>query len=151
MELYQILAITVSAAAITISLVSFLKSRTITMYQDLDRLYFEILKIAVEHPEFVDPKATLDYPRSFAGREKLQYETYAFMVWNFCETIADRRKHRALYETWQPVLNAENKLHRDWFDNSENSHKFKTEFRTFIAKNYPARAVIGSGTSLERQ
>jgi hypothetical protein len=39
-------------------------------------------------------------------------------------------------KTWSVVIDAENELHRKWFDNPENSKKFKESFRYFISENY---------------
>src|SRR6266550_1831876 len=104
MEPYQLLALTLSSAlssvAITFSLFSFFKTRKITLYQDLDRLYFEVLKLGMANPQFIDSKLTRDYKNSFEGNDLLSYNAYAFIVWNVCETIADRQKHKALFKTW---------------------------------------------------
>lgn len=137
MELYQALALTLSSVAIIFSLFTFFKTRRVTLYQDLDRLYLEVLKLAIQYPRFVNPKFTLDYQRSFKGEELLQYEAYAFIVWNVCETIADRRKDKTLFRSWEPVLKAEIERHRAWFDSGENTSKFKMDFRDLIQKCYP--------------
>jgi hypothetical protein len=149
MELYEALAPVLSSVAIIVSLFAFFKTRRVTLYQDLDRLYIEVLKLAIEHPRFVNPKFTLDYQRSFKGEELLQYEAYAFIVWNVCETIADHRKDKTLFRSWEPVLKAENERHRAWFDTGENRSKFKMEFRDLIQKHYqpPQRAVQGAASS----
>jgi hypothetical protein len=154
MELYQALALTLSSVAFIFSLFAFFKTRRVTLYQDLDRLYLEVLKLAIEHPRFVNPNFTLNYQRSFKGEELLKYEAYAFIVWNVCETIADRRKDKTLFRSWEPVLKAESERHRAWFDSGENRSKFKMEFRELIQKHYPPpqRSVQGETSSnLEKE
>ncbi len=90
----------------------------------------------MQYPKFLDPKNTSNYKNVFKGDDLLRYDTYAYVSWNICETIYDRKDDK-LFETWEPVIVAENKLHRKWFDNPENHHKFKDRFREYIQNNYP--------------
>ena len=112
-------------------------------YAELDRVYFELLKIGLERPEL------LSYPTSPASPDPAkagQYGAYAFMVWNFLETIFDRcqgRSKRRLRETWFPIIAAENDLHRAWFDLPENRRRFKQRFVRFIESQYPVARGAG--------
>ena len=105
-------------------------------YAELDRVYFELLKIGLERPELLD-LATARSPDPSKARE---YDAYAFMVWNFVETVFDRcqgwSKGR-LRETWYPVIAAENARHRVWFNVPQNRRKFKEPFCRFIDAHYP--------------
>src|SRR5438445_200049 len=139
MTSYQVLTLVISGAAIVLSAVAtgfsiynFIKQRQLTVYSDLDHLYFDLLKSAIDHPNFVNPAYTRDYKNKFSDNELFQYELYAFMAWNICETIADRRKYQNFFESWEPVLIHENELHRKWFDDPENHNKFKKGFRKYI-------------------
>ena len=103
-------------------------------YAELDRVYFELLKIGLEKPEL------LTYPTSPDPAKEGQYGAYAFMVWNFVETIFDRCQgwsKRRLRETWFPIIAAENALHRAWFDQPENRRRFKPRFVQFVEAQYP--------------
>ena len=103
-------------------------------YAELDRVYFELLKLGLEHPDL------LDYPASRNPAKAREYDAYAFMVWNFVETVYDRCQgwtKRRLRETWYPVIAAENARHRDWFNLPENRRKFKEPFCRFIDAHYP--------------
>jgi hypothetical protein len=104
-------------------------------YAELDRVYFELLKIGLERPEL------LSFPASPDPAKASQYGAYAFMVWNFLETIFDRCQgwsKRRLRETWFPIIAAENALHREWFDVPQNRSRFKQRFVRFIEAKYPA-------------
>ena len=107
-------------------------------YAEIDRVYFELLKIGLERPEL------LVFPTSPASPDPAraeQYGAYAFMVWNFVETIFDRCQgwsKRHLRETWYPVIAAENALHRKWFDQPHNRRRFKPRFVRFVESQYPA-------------
>jgi hypothetical protein len=103
-------------------------------YAELDRVYFELLKIGLERPYLLASPPPAD-----AAKAK-EYDAYAFMVWNFVETVVDRcerTSNRLLRETWYPVVATENAIHRAWFDLPENRSKFKERFRRFIETHYP--------------
>lgn len=126
-----------SVCAIILSIYTYYRSKREQSYADIDSLYMEILKLGMEYPKFRNLKYTVNYKNEIKNEDELyKYETYAFMAWNLCETIYDR-KDEALVETWRPAIEAENKLHRKWFDNQENYHKFKDRFREYIQNNFP--------------
>jgi hypothetical protein len=115
-------------------------------YAELDRVYFELLKIGLERPDL------LSFPASPDPAKAGQYGAYAFMVWNFVETIFDRCQgwsKRRLRETWYPIIAAETALHREWFEVPENRRRFKQRFVRFIEAQYPmpsaARPSPGGG------
>jgi hypothetical protein len=102
-------------------------------YSELDREYFELLKIGLERPDLVTFATSPDPARA------REYGAYAFMVWNFVETIYDRCQgmfRQRLRDTWYPIIAAENDLHRAWFDVPENRRKFKPSFVRFIETQY---------------
>src|SRR5215469_7760302 len=134
----EVQAVAESLAAVGIvftlfySLWSFTRTLRDGYYAELDRVYLELLKIALERPYL------LDFPTAPDPSKQREYDTYAFMVWNFLETIVDRcGGNKKLCETWYPVVAAENTLHRKWFDLPENRSKFKQGFINFVEKRYP--------------
>lgn len=115
------------------SLWNFTRTLRDSYYAELDRVYLELLKIALERPYLLD-FATAPNPS-----KQREYDAYAFMVWNFLETIVDRcQGKKDLCDTWYPVVGAENALHRKWFDLPENRRKFKQGFINFVEKRYPS-------------
>ncbi len=105
-------------------------------YAELDSMYFDLLKIALEHPHLTCPDTMTE------AKQRQQYDLYAYMVWNFIETIYDRCEgENGLEVTWHPVIEAENRLHRKWFDEKKNEHKFKVPFREFIHTHWPVAAA----------
>ena len=103
-------------------------------YAELDRVYFDLLQIGLEHPDLVD------FPASRDPTKAREYDAYAFMIWNFVETVYDRCQgwsKRRLRETWYPVIAAENDRHRAWFDRPDNRRKFKELFCQFIDARFP--------------
>jgi hypothetical protein len=106
-------------------------------YAELDRVYFDLLKIGLERPYLLTP------PPPSEPVKTREYDTYAFMVWNFVETVVDRcegASNRHLRETWYPIIATENALHRAWFDVPANRRKFKDRFCRFIEAGYPRAA-----------
>lgn len=82
-------------------------------YSELDTMYLQILSMALDKPYLRCPNSL----NPFEPEQKEQYETYAFIVWNFLETIHDRcQKDKELSATWAPVVAAEHELHRQWFE-----------------------------------
>ena len=59
-------------------------------YAEIDRVYFELLKIGLERPELLAYPTSPTSPASPDPAKASQYGAYAFMVWNFVETIFDR-------------------------------------------------------------
>jgi len=128
----QGVAAIIAYSALRYSVTTFTKSLTVSNYSELDKMYFDLLKTAVEKPHLIDPNGAR------SRDQRREYDTYAFMVWNFLETIYDRCQDAAvLCVTWYPVIDAENCRHRKWFDDPENRPKFKQPFRDFIERNYP--------------
>ncbi|RLF63624.1 MAG: hypothetical protein DRN33_03745 [Thermoplasmata archaeon] len=127
-----------SGIAIVLSIYTYYLSKREKSYADLDSLYLKFLELGMRQPKFRNPEYTKNYKEMFKDDEDelYRYDTYAFIAWNICETIYDR-KDEALFETWRPVIVAENKLHRKWFDDPENYHKFKDRFREYIHDNFP--------------
>lgn len=132
LPLINICTIAISFIAIVVSIYAARQSRNDTLYQDLDALYLEILKLGMANPRFVNPDYTLNYKVAFQGDELHKYQTYAYMVWNVCESIVDRREDKKLFATWKPVLDVEYRRHHAWLNAAENHHRFKTEFMTYI-------------------
>jgi hypothetical protein len=116
-------------------------------YAELDRVYFELLKIGLERPEL------LDFPSSPNPAKAREYDAYAFMIWNFVETIYDRCQgwsKRRLRETWYPIIAAENAVHRPWFERPENRCRFKQSFVQFVQAQYPA-GLAGTASHNEQR
>ncbi|HSG60700.1 MAG TPA: hypothetical protein VLA24_04625 [Pseudomonadales bacterium] len=118
-----------SVVAVIYSMTTFKKSLTTSHYSELDNMYFELLKIAIEKPHLTMPNT----PRT--QEQQAEYDIYAFMVWNFLEAIYDRGKDgKSLCQTWYPIIDSEMQMHQDWFDQASNTVKFKEEFVSFIQR-----------------
>jgi hypothetical protein len=132
-----IMAAILGGIALVLSIWVFKRTLDFQAYRELDSNYMEILKQGIEHPYLRDPKITNNYKdlkddKGLKDTERiLRYETYAFMVWNMCETVYDRKR---VNETWLPVIKTEKDLHLAWLKEGENTPKFKPEFVAYVMK-----------------
>ena len=110
-------------------------------YDYLDTFYLKILEHAVVRPKLRDNKFTSTYKKNdeIAESERYSYEAYAYICWNFAESIFDKGIYPELDEklmmTWFCVIETENNQHRVWFEDEDNWGKFKPEFRYYILAN----------------
>ena len=129
----QVLSSLLAGMALLVSIYTYLRSVKFRHYAELDKGYFDLLAMAVDKP-FLRTPGALE-----SEEQRLAYDSYAYMVWNFLETVRDRcMSNVELRETWFPVIDAENRVHRAWFDAPENRHKFKESFLGYIRSQYPA-------------
>ena len=126
--------VTMAAAALLVTLRTFSKSLTISHYAELDRMYGELLKLAIDKPHLRDPDAKR------TDEQQRQYEYYAHLSWCVVEAIHDRAEDAHLLSIWRTAIEIENNLHREWFDRPENAYMFRPAFREYIAKNFPKPA-----------
>ena len=129
-----ILVVLVSGLAVFITYMTFRMSLDRNAYSDLDTMYEDILKLGFEHPEFRDVAKTSTYQKSFTKNKLIQYDTYAYIVWNVCETAYDyTRKNKNNWNTWKPVILEEHRLHGSWLMDELNQKRFKSEFIKFTS------------------
>lgn len=122
----QIIGAILGGTALSLSIWVFKRSLDFQAYREMDSNYMEILKIGLEHPYLRNPEKTSKYTE-LTGDDKLRYETYAYLVWNLCETVYDRKM---VDKTWHPVIIEEKALHLTWLKDTTN--KFKREFKDYI-------------------
>lgn len=127
-------------------------------YGELDRMYFDLLKLAVEKPHLRVPDGA-----TAPGQDSGEYGTYAYMVWNFVETVVDRLDlkpldaaagapdHRReasspqaaitqsddadaerLRETWGAAIAEEMRIHAGWWREHGQHGGFKTAFTAYV-------------------
>jgi hypothetical protein len=123
----QALAIILSVLALFYTMFIFKASMVSSHYNELDSMFKDLLQMAMDKPHLRIAGAER------TGNEIHEYNTYAFMVWNFVETVYDRsRKSRHLRDTWYPVMKNEKLLHMAWLEKPENAANFKEEFINFM-------------------
>jgi len=128
-SLMGVVATTMAIIALIYSMRTYRKTMQIVHYGEIDKMYFEILKEALAKPHLVRQGIERDVEK------QTEYNIYAFIVWNFLESIYDRCMLDAeLKTTWFPIIEAERKTHLAWIQDKENRAKFKADFLSFIDK-----------------
>ena len=120
------------AIGIPLSIMVATREERVTSYTVLDQTYFEIQKLLIEHPHLGQPD------RGVKSRDQAaQYDAFAFLVWNFLETIFDYgNEQNQLFVTWGCILRYEARKHAAWFLDPENRPKFKGKFIEFVESNH---------------
>ena len=126
-SLMGVIATTLAIFALIYSMRTYRKTMQVMHYSELDKMYFEILKEALAKPHLVRQGIERD------TEQTTEYNVYAFIVWNFLESIYDRCMLDAeLKTTWFPIIQAERSIHLAWIQDNENRTKFKVAFLKFI-------------------
>jgi hypothetical protein len=98
-------------------------------YAQLDEIYLKIQRTIIDYPHL----GLSNVERS--EYEAVQYNSFAFMMWNFIESIHDYcLDNSRLKKTWHCILVSEAKGHREWFDNHVNRGRFKDEFVAYMIR-----------------
>ena len=127
--LMGVVATMMAIFALLYSIRTYRKTMQVVHYGEIDKMYFEILKEALNKPHVVRK----DFVRS--EEQAVEYDIYAFIVWNFLESIYDRcMLDTALQTTWFPIIETERSIHLEWIQMPENRTKFKAKFLSFIDK-----------------
>jgi len=99
-------------------------------YAQLDAIYLDIQKTIIKYPHLA--KRNIDRNED----ELIQYDAFAFLIWNFIESIHDYCLDQDdLHDTWHCILEVESQNFAAWFKDSENRKKFKTKFIRYIDDN----------------
>ncbi len=82
----------------------------------------------------------------------IKYNTYAYMIWNFLETVYDisdtRKRLSSIDKVWFPVLIEENKLHYSWF--KKNPQLFRQKFQNYIHQINSIKLSDGSDSDFRQ-
>ncbi|MBA3904535.1 MAG: hypothetical protein C0522_12850 [Rhodocyclaceae bacterium] len=96
-------------------------------YEKVDEMYSALLSDSLGKPHLAAPE------KCTTEDQRIEYETYAFMVWNFIETVYDRcRDDDDLMATWLPIIEHEAGKHHAWLCCPRNQARFKAPFLNYI-------------------
>jgi hypothetical protein len=119
----------ITLTAVVTTLLIFRNQIASEHYGEIDKIYFDLLHILVGRPHLRSGEA------AHAANATDEYDAFAFMMWNFIETIYDRCDGRIdLERTWQPIVEVEGVNHLDWLVQPQNIVKFKSKFIGFLAE-----------------
>ena len=116
------LAWIVPTLAIGAALYFYIKNSRWNFYRYLAELYYEILKIGVQYPDFLDCKKTRKYKEWEKSDPKkfLSYAAYAHMCWAYAEDIYDAKfDKKRLRKLYAPTFKRFKELHGVWLCSNE--------------------------------
>lgn len=135
-QIINYISIIVAVLSLFVSILVFYLTQKSSGYLEVDRQYQSLLAMAITNPKLRDVKFTKKY-KDYKHKDPEFYHAYcayAYMVWNFIETIADVSKTKKLFskidEVWFPTIIEENRLHYSWF--VDNERLFRKSFVHFI-------------------
>ena len=141
-DIWTIISISIAFVSLVISIIVSISTQKRNAYVTLDGQYKDLLNLGIQYPILRNPLVTCNY-KNLPEDDKYKYQSYAYMMWNFLETIYDfASKNADLSNTWSPVLHQENKLHYRWF--LDNKHLFKKQFQDYVV-NYLNELTIDEG------
>lgn len=128
-SIMAVLATAMACFALIYSVKTYKKTMQTVHYGEIDKMYFDILKESLVKPHL--SKGNFERNET----EQMEYDIYAFILWNFLESIYDRCENdKELQKTWYPILDVEATNHRKWIELEENKLKFKDTFLLFVKK-----------------
>ncbi len=135
-QIFNYVSLIISLLSLLVSILVFYLTQKSSSYLEVDRQYQSLLAMAISNPKFRDVKYTKRY-KEYKDSDPDFYNSYcayAYMIWNFIETICDVSKTRKLFskidDVWFPTIIEENRLHYSWF--VDNERLFRKEFYSFI-------------------
>lgn len=131
------LSLVAALLALLVALYTWRHQSFATAYGDLDSLYFTLHQKAMDYPFVTDPNFTWNYKDQDDALKRLVYHRFAYQSWMVCESIYDRTRHSSShFDTWEPVIYNEARLHLRWFLDEAQSKSYKKRFRDYIKKVY---------------
>ena len=135
-QIINYVSITISLLSLLVSVIVFYLTQKSSGYLEVDRQYQSLLAMSLSNPKLRDVRYTKKYKDYKNSDVEFyhSYSAYAYMIWNFIETIADVSKTKKAFSkidnVWFPVIIEENRLHYSWF--VDNERLFRRDFVNFI-------------------
>lgn len=122
-----------------------LKQERDRFYAQLDDTYLQIQRLIIEYPHLGEPEKLPSRENATPEQhaQLVQYDAFAFAIWNFIESIHDftqstdgsedeKKSIAMLKETWTCILEYEGARHAAWFRDRKNQRKFKERFWCYV-------------------
>lgn len=147
--LLLILTLTATIESNRISTEALKASDKVAKYQYLTGEWNDIMKEALNHPDFNDSSKTHTYSTSFTGRKLIQYDTYARWVCGYVEDLY-YNKYSDTANNWDffdPWIDDALSMHRAWIVDHKELYRH-TESLYERIKKLPASHPQASGNAL---
>ena len=119
---------------LVLAIITYVSNSIWNYYRYLAELYYEILKIGLEHPEFLDPEKTRNYKDAWGSDPEnfFSYEAYAQICWAHAEDIYAAKFSKIFArKLYAPSLEGYKKLHGVWLRDNASMFPMKG-FREFV-------------------
>jgi hypothetical protein len=133
---WEFISCAIALGTMIVALHFYIKNLIWNSYRYLAEVYYEILKIEIKHPEFLDPEKTRKYKELWGpdSKELFRYEAYAQMCWSFLEDIyapytASFNKNNSI-KLYAPTFERYNTLHGVWL--RDNKSMMANSFIEFV-------------------
>lgn len=123
-------AIVIAAISLLLSTLALKNTLYWNRYNYLANVWYDLLKIGIDNPDFVDPQKTDDWSNSFKEKELVKYNTYARMCWGYIEDIYTQKFHNKSF--YRPTIQQCKKIHYAWFRDKCQLYFADQKFKTFI-------------------
>lgn len=98
-------------------------------YRYLADLYYEVLKMGFENPDFCNPEKTRNYEKEwYFDYEKHKYDVFAKMCWAYLEDIYDTSlklkllsSKKSFMKLYAPTFEQIKKIHGTWLENNKST------------------------------
>lgn len=127
----------VPALTLFVAIIAYIGNSIWNSYRYLAEVYYEILKIGMEHPEFLDPEKTRKYKEIWGPDSKIffTYGAYAHMCWAHAVDILDAKFYKKkLKKLYAPTFERYNTLHGVWLRDNGSTFLAK-DFLKFVKSN----------------
>lgn len=123
MDFSEITAVQVAMVSCLVVICIYILQSMWNHYRYLADMYYEILKIGIKYPDFLDPNKTNKYKFTWGSNptELLRYGAYAQMCWAHAEDIYDAKlpiKKGCLRKLYSPTFERYRELHYVWLQNN---------------------------------
>ncbi len=84
----------ISVIALAISIFTWYRGHRNSLYDHCDTALNDLVKLSLEYPQFRDEELCLKALNSDDDLERLRYDGFAVLVWNYLETLYDKYGNR---------------------------------------------------------
>ncbi len=102
-----------------------LRFRSWQAYVYLAQKWYDIQRISMDNPDFLDVSKTSNFPNAFASQSAKDYGSFARICWGFAEDIyyhsnwLNRWLRRGFLKHYLETLREYKKLHFKWYERNE--------------------------------
>ena len=127
-----------SLIAVSVSVLTWKRNRQDNLYKLCDDALRDIVKITLDYPQYRDKKSCEILLAECTGPERLRYEAYATIVWNYMESLYELYGEKLAKTSFYGAFRFYADLHSAFLDQSNRRKYYDSEMLEFLgAANTP--------------